>query len=854
MDENAALEKALEERGLKLLESQQFPESPEPGYWRQLKILVGGHLELDPDWLVSEPRLGVLGTIVRLRPGEDPENQVCVAVNQATYLRHLLVSWQDAQGPSTSVELVLVFAQENAAAVGRKLQELAHSTDVLHAIGINLLPVRPGAEPLAASDLRRAFCWLLWETKRWYRSGFLRRTSNRGAHRRLASIALENFRIAGTRTLELSAREGIRVHLIHGHNGSGKSTIVEALELAWTGRIDRLGAPEAQKYLQILRHQNEDDPGNGSDLPVTCTLSFFQEKPGEPVEVAALCSRPPQPLRPHSFRLNQTIISQLVSLEPAERSKIFLDAFFPEESAQLVEYEAAERSLDTSLQALPQHLRARVESGDLEAPFWTWETLRAFLPISWESLEWLARLTGDELGTAVKEVPEREVLSHLEICDRVLDQIQARQGLRDQLLAVKTALEAMEGWQAKGRKLRGDFSSRLNRWLELTALADIASRHLEVARILSDADQGGWRQDPNFPNSLSRVSLSEKEWEQLDAQAKSWGQERDEILGEIVSGAGAGAGEAVPGEAATRSLSRSEIVALNALGVWLSGEKAANTLGDALDHALNSDSLATLGSLTLGSPGWADPLKAAVTSSLAVLDQLKQPDDGRDSRRAEGRYRQAKEVLEKRNDLVRRRTSIHETFLHRIRAPDSGKAAGEPILDRALNEVLWLFTPARWAYEALALAYQPSQNAAPPSVSLKTGTQGSEAVLRYNTAELNVFALALFLLCAVRIDNPYRLLILDDPLQNMDELTVTTVARGLARLVGLLPEGWEILGLFHGEDDLERFRRELPASVYLMKWHRYGSAEKEDIELDGTRSWTSAAVHRLPPDWIKLRE
>jgi hypothetical protein len=57
----------------------------------------------------------------------------------------------------------------------------------------------------------------------------------------------------------------------------------------------------------------------------------------------------------------------------------------------------------------------------------------------------------------------------------------------------------------------------------------------------------------------------------------------------------------------------------------------------------------------------------------------------------------------------------------------------------------------------------------------------TRADVRLNTAELNVFTLALFLLCAVRLPNPLRLLILDDPLQNMDELTVATVVPSRSR-------------------------------------------------------------------------
>jgi hypothetical protein len=62
------------------------------------------------------------------------------------------------------------------------------------------------------------------------------------------------------------------------------------------------------------------------------------------------------------------------------------------------------------------------------------------------------------------------------------------------------------------------------------------------------------------------------------------------------------------------------------------------------------------------------------------------------------------------------------------------------------------------------------------------------------------------------IENPLGILLFVDPLQNMDELTVTTVARGLAKVVRVFPPGWQLVFLLHGEDDPERFRHKIPAA------------------------------------------
>ncbi len=73
-------------------------------------------------------------------------------------------------------------------------------------------------------------------------------------------------------------------------------------------------------------------------------------------------------------------------------------------------------------------------------------------------------------------------------------------------------------------------------------------------------------------------------------------------------------------------------------------------------------------------------------------------------------------------------------------------------------------------------------------------------------------------MCGPTIDNPLGTLLLDDPLQNMDELTSATVARGLSKIAALLPEGWQLMMMLHSEEDLETFRREVPGSVYYLPW------------------------------------
>jgi hypothetical protein len=65
--------------------------------------------------------------------------------------------------------------------------------------------------------------------------------------------------------------------------------------------------------------------------------------------------------------------------------------------------------------------------------------------------------------------------------------------------------------------------------------------------------------------------------------------------------------------------------------------------------------------------------------------------------------------------------------------------------------------------------------------------------------------------CVARPPNALGLLIFAGPIENMDELTVAAVARGIARIMRIFPE---MVRMVHGENDPERFRREVRSAVY----------------------------------------
>lgn len=143
----------------------------------------------------------------------------------------------------------------------------------------------------------------------------------------------------------------------------------------------------------------------------------------------------------------------------------------------------------------------------------------------------------------------------------------------------------------------------------------------------------------------------------------------------------------------------------------------------------------------------------------------------------------------------------------------------DSLLGKTLTEFAYLLTPARWAYEQLNLKLSTNDH----GQHILTMTEGAQEIAsahRLNAAELYSVALAMFLLCARRPDNTLRLLVLDDPFLNMDELTVSTVARAIGRLIRLWPDsdGWRLLILLHRESDVRRFAREVPCTIHRLPW------------------------------------
>jgi energy-coupling factor transporter ATP-binding protein EcfA2 len=823
---------------------------PAPG----LRLRFGGYLDLRPAMLVCvPPPRGVLGVVYALPDQQGFVDAAAAAVADAVQLRQLLLEEAERfKQRALQVELVLLVpagigdADKNALA--QEFNQIARYTGYLRLIGINVLaPAKRGG--IERPALRRAFCWLLHETVEWFQHlGELAVTQPPLDWQ----LALTDYRLAGDRRFAFGGGAG-RLHLVHGHNGSGKSSLVEALELLLTHHVERLDKAGQSPYYPAIRHRSRNGPppadgtaraelrvGEGTTRCCTISPAGLNFAPAD--ETATL--------RVHSFRIDQVFMNDLVRADLAGRAQLFLEAFAPNDTAMLAEVRAAEQGFDQAWAELPGPLALADPSADLAGKLrWCEEQLAPLtapegtsaaestaaatgrarlLPIGAADLALLAPLWRS-LPAQLAELdaaPPSAVASLLSRID--VELVALRAALPAMLVDLRVALRVMEefaGWEAAGQVVSGaSLQVDLERWLELKALVDLAGKYGDVVATLHNAAKRGWSLRPDDAKALP-ASLPDAE---AAALAKKRRAELQQELNDARERLRAWQGER-PGGTATDTpapsrrhvLSQDETLALDRAGAWLPSAVSPEPLGRQFVEALASNRARTLHAAVVGARnGLAKPIEEA-RALIAAAERVQHVPQTNwvGSEQALARVRQVTDTAKRLNEA---RGKLSGSFFQQLAAGADDQAAEatrrtSQRLQAAVNELLALMTPARWDYGDVGL--RTTVEGGRPALGF-SAEGDARADLLLNTAELSAFSLVLFLLLAPRVDNPLRLLVLDDPLQNMDEMTVCTLARALAGLIAVYPPGWSVLALFHGIDDMERIREEAPSAVYHLPWAR----------------------------------
>jgi hypothetical protein len=679
-------------------------------------------------------------------------------------------------------------------------------------------------------------------------------------------IRLKHFRLGGYRRWLLCPQR--MLHVVHGPNGSGKSSFVEALELITTGCIDRLASEDHRAV--ITNSAIQKDRHSAARKPAASVMLHFSANATSAAAAASSETKPStysftwrlakdgvasplvakDTLRPGAFRLNQDIVDLLARSDSKARAHLLL-TFFPDSYTFLSRSKALTTERDQCLTKLPARLRSAFqndtgvydESRAESALDWVkdtaipWDRVPALLALDSTQITGLLPLLPltfesnyRRTGTATSWEPVLNTARQLDDDLRAL--LVQSTTLATCLRSAHTFLKAYQDASAVGTDdSDAQLPDRLRRWLDLLASTDIHQReHFILSALEQNHPNLNPSGPPEFPEHITpvlaqaRMASLPPPLELREAQLLDLRTKRDEAQRSLAKFRPESV-EARPALGNLPALSSFDLGALDTLAqagaLGRDFVDATPRLSQAIREAFRDGKAVTIRQgdrmvFHVGEPGSLRGLLARVERVLNSLQSLEAVrDELGPSHGLVGTLEQFRTLRRLVTELRAVKQAAAAEFTQRLETP----------LGAALNEFTAMLTPARWAYGDIVSRVERA--AAEPSfgfVQRGAGDTTVPAPLRLNTAQISAFALSFFLLCHRAREHPLRLGILDDPFENMDELTVTTVARGLGRYLRLrahLGDGadrWQLILFLHGEQNVDRVRREASCATYFLPW------------------------------------
>jgi hypothetical protein len=738
----------------------------------ECSYLVGPHLrmahhfDLDPAVLIRDSALGTLGIVETVLPGRrDAQDRPMVIAEQvrrhvdaATYTRHLLLRDPVRRGAAAlSVELVLLTRAAPATAdeIGEALRDLLRKSDSLFHVGIGVLTLEAGRRPTAVM-LRRAMPWLLTATRKWLASS---------ASRVAAAAAAPTPGHAPVVPAPAPSPPGRRLQRLSLSN------------YRLPGRRELVLAPASVHLVHGPNGSGKSSLVEAIEL-LSCGLIERLEQAGEKDYARIIKNRDADPTATATVEWawgdkdDEKHVRNVERKDPSPGEPVVQPGSF-----------RLDQVLMERLVGSAAHERANTY-------------LRAFFAEAGPSLDTYAGAVSD------RETSRAALRKHME-----------------DLRLARKALEDVQVFRGGGGAPTQESPARLlNRWLERTALADLTERALGVQATLKAAYGAGWSLPQEAAAGL--LSLTGAAPEDLQAQATRWREEVGTLQGRLNALRPA---SSLDQAASTdlRALTPAQSKALNDAGRLLFEDAVikGRPFGDTITLCIGGGGTTAYGSITIGTDAWASTPMATLDQMIEACKVLVETERTPPAWPGPIPLAEYESARKHQEAVLASGAELNQKFLSLL--GDEGTTGADGCLIAAVNELLALFTPARWGYSDIRLPSRLGDGRPGVEITLGAGPSAVRAELHFNTAELNLFTVALFLLCAGRVHKPLGLLVLDDPLQNMDEMTSTALARGLSKILRLWRQTGrkeELLLLFHGYEDLDRFQSELAAATYRLPW------------------------------------
>ncbi len=775
--------------------------------------------------VIWEHRLGVVGLIYHYRgakkEGKSLSEWLRYCADEGAFLQDLLRQYRVQNGAHEApigVEVVLA-VDKNSPELGSELTSLLRETDQLAGIGLHLWAYNDGTP-----SMRKAFCWLLHHTQQWLKTADLHGHSDDMSFP-LKHLALRDFRRSGNRVWQ--PKPDTRLQIVQGHNGSGKSSLTEAAELLMTGDIERVTGDlrETVSYRPLL-NETKTAPKKAQ---VTYQRQSDKNTQTYAWDESHLASGP---LVGDGFRFNEQFSHRLIHRGAEERAKLILEAFFPDEREAVENAQRAAKAETEALKEIPEELRDWVNVAHKES-------VARLLPAVSDGGDTLFLLRFSEIGyekkdhMATRSGLDGDNLPEWQALETKLEQlVELKSVLGEKSIIAASALESLQSWNAQSESaVRGDDKEKiLQDYEELVAVEDLLKNLSILSQVkpaLVDTDYSY-----RFTEAIDLIRVAAEKMpqtEEIESIRASLDGKRESIENDFKR---ASQVEGKSGEKIDQ-LDPIQVEALDTIGEWV----ALPQLGKQIAQAMASDEPVDFlpnpsqhwesekkeRFITIGIGNWAAAIITAVNEFSEYLRSL-QVNKARVSLRVHGE-------------------AIVDYYSARSRAEESDRAAlekfatrvaGDPTLRLAFNEMLDTLNPARWAYCEVVPELSRNQS----EVDFKISDRDAEQI--FNTAELNLLALSLFALLGPTLkQNSLRTLWLDDPFQNMDELTIQSVIRVIGRILRLwhaMGIDWYMVVLLHSEVAARTLHAEVHSHLYQIPWLTPRGAEPvrgDQIELDG---------------------